>query len=162
MSWRGSFARILAMQLEPPKFPTKEKVQVRFLATKPAPQYSKFGNRPKETPQDLGSHLATVTGVHTGSATLQFLDGTTHTIKDPGLHRNEKEYTFQNPAISVRPKLAGRHKLLTPPFSTPKSTSSTPPYPGPHGGVLLCSSLHGELYQLPDEPHSLDSDELKE
>ena len=112
----------------PSLFLPKEKVQVRFLATNPAPQYSKFGNRLKRTPQDLGFHLGIVTGVHTGSATLQFLDGTTHTIKDRGLHRNEKEYTFQSPAISVRPRLAGHNELLTPPpFSTPKSTSSTPP-----------------------------------
>ena len=99
--------------------------------------------------------------MHTESATLQFSNGTTHTIKDPGLRRNEKEYTSQNPAISVRPQLAGHHELLTPPFSTPKSTSSPPP-PGPHGGVLLDSSLYGELYRLPDEPHSLDPDDLEE
>ena len=34
----------------PSLFLPKEKVQVRFLATKPAPQYSKFGNRLKRTP----------------------------------------------------------------------------------------------------------------
>ena len=87
----------------PSLFLPKEKVQVRFPATKPAPQYSKFGNRLERTPQDLAFHLGTVTLVHTGSATLQFSDGTTHTIKDPGLHRNEKEYTFQSPAIYLRP-----------------------------------------------------------
>ena len=137
-------------------FLPKEKVQVRFLAIKPAPQYSKFGNRLKRTPQDLGFHLGTVTGVHTESATLQFSDGTTHTIKDPGLRRNEKEYTFQNPAISVRPQLAGHHELLTPPLLHPQEYILNPP-PGPHDGVLLDSSLHSELYRLPDEPHSLDS-----
>ena len=43
------------------------------------------------------------------------------------------------------------------------STCPTPPPPpGPHGGVLLASSLHGELYRLPDEPHSLDPDDLEE
>ena len=104
----------------PSLFLAKEKVQVRFLATKAAPQYSKFGNRLKRTPQDLGFHLGTVTGVHTESATLQFLDGTTHTIKNPGLRRNEKEYTFQNPAVSVRPQLAGHHELLTPPLLHPQ------------------------------------------
>ena len=41
----------------PSLFLPKEKVQVRFLATKPAPQYSKVGNRLKRTPQDLGFHL---------------------------------------------------------------------------------------------------------
>ena len=51
---------------------------------------------------------------------------------------------------------------LAPAFSTPISTSSTPPPPGPHGGVLLDSSLHGELYRLPDELHSLDPADLKE
>ena len=51
---------------------------------------------------------------------------------------------------------------LPPPFSTPKSTSRTPPPPGPHGGVLIGSSLHGELYRLPDEPHSLDPHDLEE
>ena len=144
----------------PSLFLPKEKVQVRFLATKPAPQYSKFGNRLKRTPQDLGFHLGTVTRVHTESATLQFSDGTTHTIKEPGLRRNEKEYTFQNPAISVCPQLAGHHELLTPPLLHPQEYILKPP-PGPHGGVLLDSSLHGELYRLPDEPHSLDPDDLK-
>ena len=146
----------------PSLFLQKEKVQVRFLATKPSPQFSKFGNGLRRTPQDLGFHLGTVTGVPTGSATLQFSDGTNHTIKDPGLHRNEKEYTFQSPAISVRPKLAGRHELLTPPPSPPPRVHPPPPPPGPHGGVLLGSSLHGELYRLPDEPHSLDPDDLEE
>ena len=147
----------------PSLFLPKEKVQVRFLATKPAPQYSKFGNRLKRTPQDLGFHLGTVTGVHTESATLQFSDGTTHTIEDPGLRRNEKEYTFQNPAISVRPQLAGYHELLTPPPSpAPKIHPQRPPPPGQHGRVLLDLSLHGKLYRLPDEPHSLDPDDLKD
>ena len=50
----------------------KEPVQVRFLAAKPTPQYSKFGNRLKRTPQDLGFHLRTVTEVHKESATLGF------------------------------------------------------------------------------------------
>ena len=145
----------------PSLFLPKEKVQVRFLATKPPPQYSKFGNRLKRTPQDLGFHLGTVTEVHTESATLQFSDGTTHTIKEPGLRRNEKEYTFQNPAISVRPQLAGHQELLTPPLLHPQEYILNPP-PGPHGGVLLDSSLHGELYRLPDKPHSLDPDDLKE
>ena len=145
----------------PSLFLPKEKVQVRFLATKPAPQYSKFGNRLKRTPQDLGFHLGTVTEVHSESATLQFSDGTTHTIKNPGLRRNEKEYTFQNPAISVLPQLAGRHELLTPPLLHPQEYIFNPP-PGPYGGVLLDSSLHGELYRLPDEPHSLDPDDLEE
>ena len=146
----------------PSLFLPKEKVQVRFLATKPAPEYSKFGNRLKRTPQDPGFHLGTVTGVHTESATLQFSDGTTHTIKDPGLRRNEKEYTFQNLAISVRPQLAGHHELLTPPpLLHPQEYILNPP-PGPHGGVLLDLSLHGELFRLPDEPHSLDPDDLKE
>ena len=145
----------------PSLFLPKEKVQVRFLATKPAPQYSKFGNRLKRTPQDLGFHLGTVTEVHSESATLQFSDGTTHTIKNPGLRRNEKEYTFQNPAISVLPQLAGRHELLTPPLLHPQEYILNPP-PGPYGGVLLDSSLHGELYRLPDEPHSLDPDDLEE
>ena len=84
-----------------------------------------------------------------------------HTIKDPGLRCNEKEYTFQNPAISVRPQLAGCHELLTPPLLHPQEYILNPP-PGPHGGVLLDSSLHGELYWLPDEPHSLDPDDLEE
>ena len=114
----------------PSLFLPKEKVQVRFLATKPAPQYSKFGNRLEQTPQDLGFHLGTVTGVHTESATLQFSDGTTHTIKDPGLRRNEKEYTFQNPVISLRPKLAGHHELLTPPLLHPQEYILNPPPPG--------------------------------
>ena len=100
--------------------------------------------------------------MHTESARLQFLDGTTHTIKDLGLRRNEKEYTFQKPAISVRPQLAGHHELLTPPPSPPPRVHPQPPPPGPHGVVLLDSSLHGELYRLPDEPHSLDPDDLKE
>ena len=113
----------------PSLFLPKEKVQVRFLATKPAPQYSKFGNRLKRTPQDLGFHLGTVTGVHTESATLQFSDGTTHTIKDPGLRRNEKEYTFQNAAISVRPQLAGHDELLTPPLLHPQEYILNPPPP---------------------------------
>ena len=116
----------------PSLFLPKEKVQVRFLATKPAPQYSKFGKRLKRTPQDLGFHLGTVTGVNTGLATLQFSDGTTHTIKDPGLHRNEKEYAFQSPAISVRPQLAGRHELLTPPPSPPPRVHPQPPPPPGH------------------------------
>ena len=146
----------------PSFFLPKEKVQDRFLTTKPAPQYSNFGNRLKRTFQDLGFHLGTVTGVHTESATLQFSDGTTHTIKDPGLRCNEKVYTFQNPAISVRPQLAGHHELLTPPLLHPHEYILNPPPPGPHGGVLLDSSLHGELYRLPDEPHSLDPDDLKE
>ena len=111
----------------PSLFLPKEKVQVWFLATKPAPQYSKFGNQLKKTRQDLGFHLGTVMGVHTGSATLQFSDGTTHTIKDPGLHRNEKEYTFQSRAISVRPEMAGRHELLTPPLSPPPRVHPQPP-----------------------------------
>ena len=111
----------------PSPFLRKEKVQVRFLATIPTPQYSKFGNRLKRTPQDLGFHLGTVTGVHTGSATLQFSDGTTHTIKVPGLHRNEKEYTFQIPVISVRPRLTGRHELLTPPLLHPQEYIPNPP-----------------------------------
>ena len=115
----------------PSLFFPKEKVQVRFLATKPAPHYSKFGNRLKRTPRDLGFLLGTVTGVHTGSATLQFSDGTTHTIKDPGIHRNEKEYTFQNPAISVRPQLTGRHELLTPPLLHPQEYILNPPPPPP-------------------------------
>ena len=123
---------------------------------------SKFGNMLKRTPQDLGFQLGTVSAVHTESATLQFSDGTTHTIKDPGLRRNEKEYTFQNPAISVRLQLAGHHELLTPPLLHPQEYILNPPSPGPHGGVLLDSSLHGELYRLPDEPHSLDPDDLKE
>ena len=114
----------------PSLFLPKEKVQVRFLATEPAPQYSKFGNRLKRTPQDLGFHLGTVTGVHTESATLQFSDGTSHTIKDPGLRRNEKEYTFQNPAISVRPQLAAHHELLTPPLLHPQEHILNPPPPG--------------------------------
>ena len=130
----------------PSFFLPKEKVQVEFLATKPAPQYSKFGNRLKRTPHDLGFQLGTVTGVHTESDTLQFSDGTTHTIKDPGLRRNEKEYTFQNQVISVRPQLAGHHELLTPPLLHPHEYILNPP-PGPHGGVLLDSSLHGELYR---------------
>ena len=113
----------------PSLFLPKEKVQVRFLATKRAPQYSKFGNRLKPSPQDLGFHLGTVTEVHTGSVTLQFSDRTTHTIKDPGLHRNEKVYTFQNPAISVRPRLAGRHELLTPPLLHPQEYILNPPPP---------------------------------
>ena len=113
----------------PSLFLPKEKVEVRFPGTKPAPQYSKFGNRLKRTPQDLGFHLGTVTGVYTGSATLQFSDGTTHTIKDRGLHRNEKEYTFQSPAISVRPQLAGRHKLLPPPLLHPQEYILNPPPP---------------------------------
>ena len=146
----------------PSLFLPKEKVQVRFLATKPAPQYSKFGNRLKRTPHDLGFHLGTATGVHTESATLQFSDGTTHTIKDPGLRRNEKEYTFQNPAISVRPQLAGHHELLNPPLLHPQEYILNPPPPGPHGGVLLYSSLHGELYRLTDEPHSFDPDDPEE
>ena len=152
----------LSASCPPSLFLPKEKVQVRFLATKPAPQYSKFGSRLKPTPQDLGFHLGTVTGVHTESATLQFSDGTTHTIKDPGLRRNEKEYTFQTPAISVRPQLAGHHELLTPTLLQPQEYILNPPPPRPHGGVLLDSSLHGELYWLPDEPHSLDPDNLKE
>ena len=146
----------------PSLFLLKEGVQVRFLATKPTPQYSKFGNRLKRTPQDLGFHLGTVTGVHTGSATLQFSDGTTHTIKDPGLHRNEKEYTFQIQAISVHPQLTGRHELLTPSLLQPQEYIPNLPPPGPHGGVLIGSSLHGELYRLLDEPHSLDADDLEE
>ena len=99
--------------------------------------------------------------MHRESATLQFSDGTTHTIKDRGLRRNEKEYTFQKPAISVRPQLAGHHELLTPPLLHPQEYILSFP-PGPHGGVLLDSSLHGELYQLPDEPYSLEPDDLKE
>ena len=110
----------------PSLFLLKEQIHFRFLATKPTPQYSQFGNRLKRTPQDLGFHLGTVTEVHKESATLQFSDGTTHTFKDPGLRRNEKEYTFQIPAISIRPRLTGHHELLTPPFSTPKNTSQTP------------------------------------
>ena len=147
----------------PSPFLPKEKVQVRFLATKPTPQYSKFGTRLKRAPQDLGFDLGTVTGVHTGSATLQFWDGTTHTIKDSGLHRNEKEYTFEIPAIYARPQLTGPHELLTLPLLHPqKYIPNPPPPPGPHGGVLIGSSLHGELYRLPDEPHSLDPDDLEE
>ena len=113
----------------PSLFLPKEKVQVGFLATKPAPQYSKFGNRLKRIPQALGFHLGTVTGVHTGSATLQVSDGSTHTIKDPGLHPNEKEYTFQTPAVSVRPQLAGRHELLTPSLLHPQEYILNPPPP---------------------------------
>ena len=74
--------------------------------------------------------------MHTESTTLQFSDGATHTIKDPGPRRNAKEYTFQKPAISVRPQLAGRHGLLTPPFSTSKNTSSTL-HPGHTAGSYL-------------------------
>ena len=115
----------------PSLFLPKEKVQVRFLATKATTHHSKLGNRLKRTPEDLGYHLGTVKGVHTGSATLQFSDGTTHTIKDPGLHRNEKEYTFQIPAISVRPQLTGRHELLTPPLLHPQEyIPKIPPPPG--------------------------------
>ena len=145
----------------PSLFLPKEKVQVRFLATKPAPQYSKFGNRLKRTPQDLWFHLGTVTEVHTESATLRFSDGTTHTIKDPGLRRNEKEYTFQNPAISVRPQLGGHHELPTPPLLQPQEYIFNPPPRATRRGPLD-SSLHGELYRLPDEPHSLDPDDLTE
>ena len=86
-----------------------------------------------------------------------------HTIKDPGLRRNEKECSFQNPAISVRPQLAGHHKLLTPPLLHPQEYILKPPPPlGPDGGVLLDSSLHGKMYRHTDEPHSLDPDDLKE
>ena len=145
----------------PSLFLLKRKVQVRFLATKPAPQYSKFGDRLRRTPQDLGFHLGTVTGVHTESATLQFYDGTTHTIKDPGRRRMKKSTPFKTQPFVSACNWRGTTNCLPPPFSTPKSTSSTPP-PGPHGGVLLDSSLHGRLYRLPDEPHSLDPDDLKE
>ena len=99
--------------------------------------------------------------MQTGSATPQVLDGNTHIIKDPGLHRNEKQYAFQNPAISVRPQLAGRHELLTPPLLHPQEYILNPP-PRPNGGVRLDSSLHGELYRLPDEPQSLDPEDLEE
>ena len=49
-----------------------------------------------------------------------------------------------------------------PPPSPPPRVYPQPPPPGPHGGVLLNSSLHGGLYRLPDEPHCLDPDDLKE
>ena len=110
----------------PSLFLLKEEVQVRFLATKLAPQYSKFGNRLKRTPQDLGFHLRTVTEVHKESATLQISDGTNHTIKDPGVHRSEKEYTFRIPAISIRPRLTGRHELLFPPLLDPQEYIQNP------------------------------------
>ena len=107
--------------------------------------------------------MGTVTQVHKESATLRFSDGTTHTFKDPSLHRNEKKYTFQNPAISIRPRLTGRHELLPPPpFPTPKSTSRPPSPPGQHAGFLIGSSLHGKLYRLPDEPHSLNPDDVED
>ena len=107
-------------------FLLKEQTQVRFQATKPTPQYKKFGNRLRRKPQDLGFHLGTVTEVHKERATLRFSDGTTHTVKDTSFDRNEKEYTFQNPAILIRPRLTERHKLLSPPFSGPKCTSPIP------------------------------------
>ena len=113
----------------PSLFLPNEKVQVRFQAAKPAPHYSKFGNRLKRRPRDLGFHLGTVTEVQKESATLQFPDGTTHTIKDPSLHRNEKEYTFQNPAIAIRPLLVGRHELLSAPPSSPARVHPEPPPP---------------------------------
>ena len=47
----------------PSLFLPSEKVQVGFLATKPAPQYSNFGDRLKRTPQDLGFHLGKVTSL---------------------------------------------------------------------------------------------------
>ena len=78
--------------------------------------------------------------MHTESATLQFSDGTTHTIKDPGLRRNKKEYTFQNPAISVRPQLAGHHELLTPPLLHPQKYILNPPPPPPGHTAEFCST----------------------
>ena len=85
----------------------------------------------------VGFHLGTVTEVQKESATLQFPEDTTHTIKDPSLHRNEKEYTFQNPAIAVRPLLVGRHELLNPRLLRPQEYIPNPPPPrgarrGPH------------------------------
>ena len=122
-------------------FLLKEQIQSRFQATKPTPQYSKFGNRLRRKPQDLAFHLGTVTGVHKESPTLGFSDGTTHTIKDPRLHRKKKEYTFRNPAISICPWLTGRYKLLTPSLVRPQEYIAIPSPPGPHGGVLVGSLL---------------------
>ena len=146
----------------PSFFLLKEQVQVRFQATKPSPQYSRFGNQLRQKPQDVGFHLQTDTKVHKESATLRFSDGTTHTIRDPSLHCNEKEYTFQNRAISIRPQLTGRHEVLTPPFVHLQEYISTPRPLGPHSGVLIGSSRHGELYGLPDEPLSPNPDDVEE
>ena len=112
--------------------------------------------------------MGTDTEVHKESATLRFSEGTTSTIRDPSLHCNENVYTFHNPAISIRPRLTGHHQLLTPPPSPPPRVHSNPPPPRGHtaggwntGGVIG-SLLHRELYRLPDEPHSLNPDYLKE
>ena len=64
---------------------------------------------------------------------------------------------FCPPPTSGAPRTA-----YPPPSPPPRLHPQPPPPPGPHGGVLLDSSLHGELYRLPDEPHSLDPDDLKE
>ena len=97
----------------PSLFLPKEKVQVRFLATKPAPQYSKFGNRLKPTPQDLGFHLGTVTGVH-----------------------------LSKPSHFCLPPTGRAPQTAYPPPSPPPRVHPQPPPPPPGHTAESCSICH--------------------
>ena len=109
----------------PSLFLPKEKVQVRFLATKPAPQYSKFGNKLKRTPQDLGFHLGT--GGHTESATLQFSNGSTQSHKRPRSPPQRKTLHLSKPSHFCPPPTSGAPRTAYPPPSPPPRVHPQPP-----------------------------------
>ena len=77
--------------------------------------------------------------------------------------RQRKRVHLSKPGHSGPPLAGGTSRTTQPPPYSPARVHPEPPPPrGPHGGVCIDSSLHGDLYRLPDEPHTLNPDDLEE
>ena len=74
-----------------------------------------------------------------------------------------KRVHLSKPGHSNLPPASGTSRTTQPPPSLPAGVHpEPPPPPAPHGGVCIGCSLHGDLYWLPNEPHTLNPDDFEE